>query len=825
MKPIALPLVAASAVAASSAGAQLAPATAPPSAEGAKLFEERIRPALVEHCYECHSQDEKVRGGLDLATLAGTRHGGDSGPAVVPGDPGASLLYTAITWADRDYEMPPKKRLPAGVVADFKTWIEMGAPDPRTVEAEVVHSSIDIDAGRGFWSFQKPVKAGPPAVGDAAWPRGAIDRFVLAELESADLHPSPQADPATLLRRLYFDLVGLPPTPEQVEAYAAAWKRDPEAAYAAEVDALLASDGFGERWGRHWLDVARYAESTGKDVNMQFPHAWRYRDYVVDAFNADKPYDEFLREQIAGDLLPVRDDADWCENLVATGFLAIGTKGLNEQNPRQFALDLADEQVDTTTQALLGLTVSCARCHDHKTDPVPTADYYSLAGIFMSTETYFGTVNVIQNRRGTSLLELPVADADPVVALSADEMARLRERVEELEAEQRALFAEAARARREGTGGNAQQQLLRLRTQLANARARLNSVDDDGVLKTVAMGVQDRARPVEPTVLVRGELDRPGQRVERGVPAVLSESPLEIPAGASGRLELARWIASADNPLTARVYVNRVWANLFGRGLVNSPNNFGATGEPPSHPELLDHLALRFVELGWSTKALVRELVLSASYQQSSRFDRTAYERDPDNTLLWRHSPAKVAAESLRDAMLVASGELDTQRPRGSEIAKAGDGRVGAPNPADARRRFARREAAPPEPLYRSVYLPAARDALPEALALFDAADPNLVVGAREDTNVPGQALYLLNDPFVIDRADAMARRLEGEADSPRAQVARAFAIAYARPPSADESTAAIRFLRDFADADSPSNALSAFCQSLLISAEFRYLN
>jgi len=791
----------------------------PLTTEQTAFFESKIRPLLVENCYRCHSADEKIRGGLSLDTRAGMRHGGDSGVAIVPGKPAESLLLEVVKWSDPDLKMPPKDKLDADEIADIEKWIEMGAPDPRKLEKMEVRTEIDIEEGKKFWAFQKPVEPKVPTVKRMDWPRSDVDHFILAKLESSDLRPTKDARADVLLRRLYFDLIGLPPSPEEFAAYGKAWEKDPKAAYAAKVDELLASERFGERWGRHWLDVARFAESTGKDVNMSFPQAWRYRDYVIDSFNADKPYDMFLKEQLAGDLLPIKNDADWQENLIATGFLAIGVKNLNEQNPRQFALDLADEQVDTTTQAILGMTVSCARCHDHKFDPIPTADYYALAGVFMSTKTYFGTVNAIQNRRGTKLLELPIPDENPVGSLSSFEMKTLQDRIADVEEEQRELQLEALQARRENRTSTAQQRLQRIRSQLATMRARLNGVDENGEAKTKAMGVQE-GNIMQPVVLVRGELDKPAQNVDRGFPQVLCDEPVAIPSNSSGRRELAEWIASDDNTLTARVFVNRVWGHLFGNGIVASPNNFGTTGQAPSHPELLDHLALQFVEGGWSIKSLVRELVLTRSYQMGSDFNKVAFDKDPDNSLQWRHSPKKIDAEALRDSMLAASGSLDLERPAGSDIARQGDARIGAPRAARGRG-----ANTPPPANYRSVYLPAARDQLPEALELFDPADGNLVTGKREDTNVPDQALYLLNNPFVITQANAMAGRLQEEMKPGRDQIALAFAIAYGRAATSDEINAAINFTRRFEDETSWSSSLAAFCQSLLISAEFRYLN
>ncbi|MCP4731845.1 MAG: DUF1553 domain-containing protein [Roseibacillus sp.] len=798
-----------------------------PSAEEVKFFEEKIRPALVEYCYKCHSADEKIKGGLQLDTREGLRHGGDSGPALELDKPEESLLWTAITWQDEDYEMPPKKKLPASVIADFRKWIEMGAPDPREGERVVIKTGIDIAEGREFWSFQKPEKRKAPVVKATDWPHSEVDRFLLAALEEEGLTPAGDAGADVLLRRLYFDLTGLPPTPEEFESYGTAWRRDPVAAYRAKVDELLSRTQFGERWGRHWLDVARYAESSGKETNMTYPHAWRYRDYVIDSFNEDKPYDQFLSEQIAGDLLEVESDEDWQENLIATGFLALGPKGLNERNGRQFALDLADEQIDVTTQAILGLTVACARCHDHKFDPIPTVDYYALSGIFQSTRTYFGTINLAVSRRGTKLLELPVEDEEPMDTMSAREMAFVKERLSEAEEDLVEMERTARENRRTGGNNNAQQQILRLRRTVTTLRARLNGVDSDGVAKTLAMGVQDYPRPVEPTVLVRGELDRPAQEVPRGFLQVMAheETPEPLPPDGSGRLQLAQWLTSPENPLTARVMVNRIWQKLFGQGLVTSTSNFGTTGKAPSHPELLDYLAVRFVEDDWSVKSMIRELVNTKAYQMSSEFNRGAYLKDPANALLWRFTPRRLDAEALRDAMLCGSGEIDLERPLGSMVSRTGDTVVGQRLSPELLNR---------QVTYRSVYLPFVRDSLPESLALFDAADPNLVTGERESTNVPGQALYLMNNAFVLRRGDVMAQRLLEEAEETEEQIRLAFKLTYGRRASTLEVEQGREFLWSFTAAavkkgeereKAESQALGVFCQGLLASAEFRYLN
>ncbi|RFC44018.1 MAG: Protein of unknown function DUF1553/DUF1549/Planctomycete cytochrome C [Verrucomicrobia bacterium] len=796
-----------------------------PSPEQTAFFESKIRPALSQYCYECHSSGEKIRGGLALDSRNGMLAGGDSGPAIVPGQPDSSLLYEAITWAERDTQMPPKNKMPDAVIADFRTWIAMGAPDPRVQETTTVKSAIDVEAGRQFWSFQPPRKGSVPQSKETDWARNDIDRFVLAALESKGLHPVGDADPQSLVRRLHFDLTGLPPSPEEVRAFVHAWNSDPERALAVKTDALLASQSFGERWGRHWLDVARYADSTGKEVNVPFNHAWRYRDYVIDSFNENKPFDRFILEQVAGDLLPVRTDEDFQENLIATGFLAIGTKGLNEPNGRQFLLDVADEQIDTTFQAFQGLTVACARCHDHKTDPIPTADYYALAGIFLSTETFYGTVPSVGNRRATEALLLPISDAVPIKSYSAQEVDGMKQRLAAMETQFAEARAAEVRQRLTGEkGANNLGNIIRLRSQIDLIGSTLKGIDEQGRAKTFAVGVQDRNLPVDVPVLVRGDLEKPAQKVPRGVPQVIQPSAPAIPSGTSGRLQLARWMASPENPLTARVAANRIWQGLFGRGIVSSPDNFGNTGQRPSHPELLDHLALRFVENGWSVKAMIREMVLSRTYRLASTFDSSNYTADPDNVHLWRATPRRLDAEALRDAMLVASGGLDLQRPRGSLVASPGE--------AVLQLRFNPDIVNRPE-TFRSVYLPVIRDQLPESLALFDGADPNMVTGVRDSTNVPGQALYLMNNPFVLRQAELMAARLGQEAESVRDRFHRSFLICYGRPPTEQEIASCQTFFQRFVTEAAKTMdlekartlAFTTFCQGLFASAEFRFLN
>ena len=421
------------------------------------FFEKKIRPVLTDKCYKCHSEKaEKVKGGLLLDTREGSRRGGDNGPAVVPGNLHESLLIEAIHYGNKDVAMPPQKsggKLPDDVIKDFEKWVQMGAPDPREGGVVAVAKKAETEKGKDWWAFQAPKKSAVPVVHDAVWPRTDIDRFLLAGLEAKGLKPVADADRLTLIRRVYFDLVGVPPSLDEITAFAQ--DKSPNA-FATVVDRLLNSPKFGERWGRHWLDVARFAESSGKESNFAYPHAWRYRDYVIAAFNADKPYNEFIREQIAGDLLPAKNERERAEHEVATGYLAIGAKSQNEQNARQYALDVADEQIDAISQGILGMTIACARCHDHKFDPIPQREYYAMAGIFLSTNTRYGTASGQQNRHPTQLLELPASSGLPVIpkTMSTAERAQKETQLAALQKERDQLISERMALRQEGKPEN-----------------------------------------------------------------------------------------------------------------------------------------------------------------------------------------------------------------------------------------------------------------------------------------------------------------------------------------------------------------------------------
>ncbi|HEX3447422.1 MAG TPA: DUF1549 domain-containing protein [Isosphaeraceae bacterium] len=784
----------------------------PVTPEQAKFFETKIRPVLMTTCAKCHGNGaDKVKGGLYVASPEGLLKGGDTGAAVVPGNLDESLLITAIRYNDDSLQMPPKTKLPDEVIADFEKWVKMGAPDPRGSRAAAVRS-VDLEKGRQFWAFQPPRAVSPPQVKDASWPRSDIDRFLLAALEAKGIKPVADADRHTLLRRASFDLTGLPPSPGEVTAFVA---DESAAAFARVVDRLLESPRFGERWGRHWLDVARFAESSGK-ANLLYSQAWRYRDWVIASFNADKPFNQFVAQQVAGDLLPAQSDCERAESIIATGFLAIGSKIHNTQNRQQFLLDMADEQIDVTGQAFLGLTIACARCHDHKFDPIPQRDYYALAGIFRSTQTCYGTLpGLVQNANPAPLIELAAGANQPaaVPKLSPERLAGLQKQLDELIKTRDNLTPDE----------NFTPKGFQTRARIAMLRFRLASYRSDGTPRTYAMGVRERFEPIDSPLYVRGELDQPGEPVGRGLVQVICQETPPTISGGSGRRELAQWLASPDNPLTARVMVNRIWLHLFGRGLVPTPDNFGAAGQPPYHPELLDALAVAFMRQGWSVKQMIRAIVLSRAYQLGSSHDDHNFEVDPDDTLVWRMSKKRLEAEAIRDAILSTSGRLILEPPVGSAVAEAGEGFAGP------FRGFNQDGS----DLHRAVYLPVVRDQLPESLTLFDFADPSLATAHRATTSGPSQALYLMNNSFVIRQAEAAADRLRAAAGSEDSRIEAAYLRFLARSPTEPEKIRARDFLAAFNEgraapkttAEREKAAWTAFCQALYASAEFRYLD
>ncbi len=843
-----------------SAGTRAAEPTAKPlDRQEVEFFEKKIRPVLVAQCYKCHSSEAKeVKGKLYLDSSEGILAGGETGPAIVSGDPKKSLLIEALR--HDGLEMPPNKKLPAETIADFERWISRGAVDPRIAVKPPIQEKKEINwtEARQHWSFRPITQPTAPTVKDQAWPRSDLDRFVLAKLEAAKLQPVADADRLTLLRRLTFDLTGLPPTLAEMDAFLA-----DKSTHAVEkvVDRLLASPQFGEHWGRHWLDVARYAESNGNVDNMLFPHAWRYRDYVISALNADKPLDRFITEQVAGDLLPAANAQSRNELVTATGFLALTSKPRPQNNP-DYAMDLVAEQIEVATTAFMGLTVACARCHDHKFDPIPQREYYSLAAIFESTRMLHGDGgnknNNGKNAQKAGLHSLASIDSATVAknAGHAEKLAQLQKEKADAQQKIETLIAEAKQQILAEVRGSAnpkaikkalnknkladdekqlERLLLRAETRLqGEQKKRLEALKKqfeaiDQQIKNLdnnessaagfAMGLADAAKPVEGKVRIRGESQKPGETVPRGFVTIgsLGQAP-KVSDTQSGRLELAEWITSPDNPLTARVMANRVWRHLFGRGIVPSVDNFGLLGEQPSHPELLDHLAKQLVRDEWSLKKLIRSIVLSRTYQLSSVYNAAAAEADPDNTLLWRHSVRRLEGESLRDAMLAVSGRLNLTPAVGSPVMKSGNTEV---------RNGIDRQFSKFENNHRSVYLPIVRNAEPEMLVTFDLPDTELVVGDRSVTTVPAQSLFLLNSPWAIEQAGALAERLLAMHElGDDARLEQAFRLAMGRNGNASE----LARLKSYLEAESPKGnspdkkAWTRLCQTIFAAAEFRYV-
>ena len=696
-----------------------------------------------------------------------------------------------------------------------------------------------VPATVDHWSFKPFSKQALPQVRDARWPRGRVDRFVLSALEARGLAPNPEADAATLLRRAFFDLTGLPPRPEEIEAFVHAPDREAdgdgetrspgEGAWAALLDRLLASPEFGARWGRHWLDVARFAETSGNTRNMAYVLAWRYRNYVVRSLNRDTPFDEFAREQIAGDLLPpASDPARRDEQLLATGFLNVGVKSLGEQDMTLYDMNVADEQITATTQAFLGLSANCARCHDHKFDPIPASDYHALAGIFLSTRNLSGvqTNNVTKE-----------ADAMPLGPDGRARLAAVKKHEEDLAAMQKDYIEVAkkrsamrddlvkagfdpAKARgapmppameeKMKTYRGLEESVTAWQKKLADKR---NSTPAPPAL---GMSVCDAEKAVDCPVYEKGEIKKPLAPVKRGALTALPVSLAPIGPGESGRRQLADWITSPANPLTARVIVNRVWSHVFGRGLVDTPDDFGRMGSKPSHPELLDDLAARFVEGGWSVKALIRELMLSRAYRMSSASRPDATAVDPSNSLLWRANRKRLEAEAVRDAVLALGGSLDTAPREGSPVADLAKDIT--PQGREVGRKHFLSELKD-DSTCRSLYLPVVRGAQMPMMQCFNAADPGQVIGARSASITPAQSLLLMNSDLVMEQARRMAVRVAAAGSSDEERITRVWLAAYGRAPSSGERESAGRYLAGVQDR---SEAWSRLCHALMQSGEFQ---
>lgn len=777
---------------------------AEPEASKIEFFEKKIRPILVENCYTCHSADTKPSGGLRVDDRNGLVVGGNSGPALVVGNPQASLLLQRIQHDDPKKVMPKEgEKLTPAQRQDLSTWIKDGAAWPKErIPSSLTRANPEYEKlKKEHWAWQPLTSPKVPTVAQTSWAESDVDRFILAKLEEKKLSPVSDADRLTWIRRVTYDLTGLPPSPQEITAFV---NDATSHAFARVVDRLLESPAFGERWGRHWLDVARYGESTGPSRNIPYPHAWKYRDYVIDAVNRDVPFDRFIQEQVAGDLLPAKSDAERDRLLTATGFLALGVKDVNQRFKVRFIMDNVDEQIDAVTRSVLGLSVNCARCHDHKFDPIPTADYYALAGIFTSTDNAAG----VRNKMGGGGLDY----YDPVnlIRLSSTLPPPPEAKVKELEAkvaEAKQAF-EDIRGTPEGlkkdASGRPTQRGFRVRFE--TLQNDLLELTDPAARGFAVHGVRDAKVIADTDIRIRGEAERLGPTVERGfltafeVPGAAKINPQQ-----SGRLELAQWLTSPNNPLSARVVVNRIWQHLFGEGLVTTVDNFGINGDTPSHPELLDYLAQDFIRQGWSTKKLVRTLALTHAYRLGTEEPESHREVDPTNRWVWRHSPRRLTAEEIRDAMLISSGRLVT-KPEVSAVTKLRmvEMRDNGPEAAGI-------HTAADQGLQRSVYLPLLRGVTPKSLEAFDPVEQTLVSGQRDHTTVPTQALYLMNSSFVRQQSLALAERLLSEIQSSNSErVRQAYLLTIGREPTAAEITRAEGFIADYANSyTAPSEPLS----------------
>lgn len=736
------------------------------SASDLQFFESKIRPVLIDKCYKCHSKEaDKIRGGLLLDTREALLHGGNTGPAIVPGNVKESLLVTAISYKDDDLQMPPKEKLSEQQIADLTEWVRRGAPDPRTLVAKGSSSSYG-GVGRNHWSFQPIKKPAVPQVQSAAWCANPIDNFIAAKLEANGLAPNAPADRTTLIRRLYFDLIGLPPSVRDVQAFINDTSPD---AYEKIVDKLLGSQYYGEHWARYWLDVARYSDSKG-DVkgrgDLRYPHAWTYRDYVIDALNRDKPYNQFIVEQLAADRLldyaneqakkkdknaaPIEDRSI----LAAMGFLTLG----NQFDGRKD--DIIGDQIDVTTKAFLGLTVACARCHDHKFDPIPTKDYYSLYGVFANSQ------------QPTTLPTLATNPAKtPELAEYYAKALELQKREDAHREAQRAFQQEVRRTGKRDR--DKQQQLQREEGIIAREIGDLESTHPGAPAR--ANVLYDVARSVDYPVLIRGEAGNKGDIVPRRFLEVLSPDPKKRPEWhtGSGRVQLAQAIIDEKNPLTARVIVNRIWQQHWGTGFVSTPDDLGNMSSPPTHPELLDYLAATFMEEGWSLKKLHRKIVLSATYRQSAANNPKFAELDPNNKFYWRYNLRRLDFEQMHDALLTVTGELDVKYG-GKSVPIGSEG-------------FAKR---------RAIYTLIDRQNPAELLTQFDFPSPDVPSGKRYETLVPQQALFLMNSPMVIEAARKLVDRpVFAELKSDAERVTALYIAIYQRMPTRQEIELGVRYV------------------------------
>jgi mono/diheme cytochrome c family protein len=915
-------------------------------AEQQEFFEKRIRPILANNCQRCHNAKAKLAG-LDLTTAEGFQRGDESGPIINKEKPEESRLLKAISY-EGELKMPPTGKLKDHEIAALTEWVKMGAPWPGAVQPASTanwpkNSSTRefTDDEKSFWSVQPVKDTAPPQVKNVSWVQSPVDRFVLQKLEAKNLKPAPRADKLTLLRRATFDLTGLPPTESEMRDFLADESPD---AFKKVVERLLASPRYGERWGRHWLDVARYADSTGNDEDHRYPHAWKYRDYVIESFNRDLPYDQFVREQVAGDLLPAKDGGEVNRRgVIATGFLALGPKAIAQQDKKKMLYDVYDEQVDVTTKAFLGLTVSCARCHNHKFDPILTKDYYSMLGMFASTRSFTDPESHV-----SVVLEKPLvpkAEFERYLAAKKEHQAkeqRIRIAIGEIvdEVKDRAVGQQAAQladyflaarkvyhdsapladvarqtnlneevlkkwvdflkpgvevrgylnewnaASPDKLAATARSYQERFQKRFAEWSERVSKwradyqralaenkalpgkpsfeAGDDRFFNDVYFGggpfgisEKDQKRfspeqwaqltqhrqeleqlrkaapaepemacaiedgdPAEQKVFIRGDYNNPGEDAPKSFPAILARYDTKPAFTGSGRLQLAEWLTQPDHPLSARVMANRIWQWHFGEGLVRTPDNFGKTGERPTHPELLDYLARQFVRSGWSIKAMHRMIMLSSAYQMLSDNPNIAADADPDNRLVSRFNRRRLSVEEMRDGLLAIDGTIDftmggsLQTGRGTD-GENNQGRLSL-NPEKLKR--------------RTVYLPLRRANLPTLLNLFDFGDATSASGKRQLTNVATQALFWLNSEFLTDRSLDVAKSLLGAKElSDAARVESAYLRILNRQPVKEEVDQSLKYIegfkQKFAGANADQKAWQSLCRALMASNDFVYVD
>ena len=849
-----------------------------PSREGIEFFEKKIRPILESNCYVCHSASSKrLQGGLRLDSREGMLKGGNSGqPSIQPGDPDASLLIRAIRYTDSKLQMPPTGQLTPEQTRDFEAWVKMGAPDPRGQGTSAQGSSApyNLIEARKLWSFL-PVKNPPvPEVKNKAWARTPVDRFILARLENKSLKPAADADKRALLRRATFDLTGLPPTPEEVESFL----NDTSAkAFEKVIDRLLASPHYGERWGRHWLDIVRYADTAGCNSDFPVTAAYKYRNYVIKSFNQDTPYDRFIREQIAGDLLPAKSEAEKYENIIATGYLAISRRF--GSRTKEFNLTI-DDTIDNLSKTFLGLSVSCARCHNHKFDPIPAKDYYALYGIFNSSRYAFPGAEIYPHP--ADMVALASGEAAEKFYKWQKELAALDDKKEYLTVEQGAAarnkgakekrLKEAAQQEAPSQGKSPdkqsnnnsvsaeqktepkseQQKELHPPGELRPADYDRDAVNwstaskstrmpedvsaETNVVRARVAELGEHTPKVEKAYAVveglaanarihrKGEPKDLGEEVKRGFLTILGGQVLPDDHKGSGRDYLANWIADPKNPLTARVMVNRIWQYHFGKGLVPTPNDFGSRGEIPTHPELLDYLATQFIKSGWSTKAMHRMIMLSHVYQLSANDDPRNAAIDANNEMLWRFNRRRLSAEEIRDAMLAVSASLDRTMGQAHPFQPESEWRYTQHNQFFAVYDTDR----------RSIYLMQQRQKKHPLMEIFDGADTNAITSPRPLSTTPLQALFLMNNPFVHQQADDFAVRVGMAYDTLPQRINYAFLLAYGRPAKSaeiDEASAYMHRARKELQAVNTQAdqltraALASYLRVLLGSNEFLYVD